>query len=453
MTANASVILSRRKRSYVLEMIDFQNDKEFGYAIEAVVTEIYEKINSGTREKDLEKSEIIERLSDLIRRRLKFEVVFELESPMVAAVLPFYPNRNHVLLKDFVRGMVLTDDQIKTLTRASRDFGTVDTKKVTVSGSFSKGESTMYLSFTDFIRREKLTVPETTAVILHELGHIFDSFEYADRMETSNFIIADVMKYAIGKKEKAEKKYIYQELEKAGVEIDPAEVELLLSDDKVIAGKHWFNMYIGHISSQMNERTYDQTMNEALADVFVARFGYGVPLVTGLNKVHKLAFFGYPSTTNLVMINIFRTLQAGIIMLSLMFDLKLIAAGKILGYFGIFRTVGLALGMVATSKADTRDMTYDELKIRYKRVRNQFIENLKDPNLDEKFIKEAIEGIKVLDMTMSEMSNIPLINRVIADAVFPAARRAKNSIQDQRHIEDLMSSDLFLKAAQLKVQP
>lgn len=436
-------------------MIEFQNDDAFKVKLEACIGEIQVKIQNGVEEKTMKDSEEIKKLTKILNDRFNMLFVIEVNSPHVAAVLPFYPNRNHTLLNKMWRGGVINDEQIKTLARAKKQFGSVNTEKATVDGSFSKAENFLYLNFTKFFNVIKLTIPETASVILHEIGHAFYACEYADRLETNNLIISEAMRYAVNKKEKADKRYIYEEIERTGAKLDMSEVDVLTSDDKVISGNKWFAIYVRSVEAQMGEGTYDKTAFEAAADNFASRFGYGRDLVTGLDKLIRSGWFQYPTTANMVIINIYWLFMMESLFASVAFDILLITKAtawtKLGASISLLKSIGFGLILTNASATHTRDMTYDELKDRYKRIRNQYIENLKDPSVSSDMTADAVDAIKMIDGLVTDMSKIPQINRILADIIIPASRRAKQSIEDQRFIEDLISNDIFVKAAQLRV--
>lgn len=95
--------------------------------------------------------------------------------------------------------------------------------------------------------------------------------------------------------------------------------------------------------------------------------------------------------------------------------------------------------------------TYDELRQRYIRVRNDVVHILKDSDLDQSYVKNLIEDIKNLDKLIENTADRKTLLHSISNFIIPVNGKAIDNIEEQKLIEALASNDLFVKSAELKV--
>jgi hypothetical protein len=91
--------LKRPEGLLAVESIATQNDR-FGESIESLVTMIVQDIDEGLVKspKDVAGSPILHQLESRIFDRLKIKISF-ITDEYLAAVLPFYSNKNHVFIQ------------------------------------------------------------------------------------------------------------------------------------------------------------------------------------------------------------------------------------------------------------------------------------------------------------------------------------------------------------------
>lgn len=97
------------------------------------------------------------------------------------------------------------------------------------------------------------------------------------------------------------------------------------------------------------------------------------------------------------------------------------------------------------------DFTYDKLKDRYKRIRQDMVRQLTDSNLDRETMKEVIENIKIVDKTMEKAVNYRSIFSVIGNVIFPSNRKAVKDHEVQQTLESIVNNNMFVKSAELKI--
>ena len=441
-TVNNIDLLAAGKRllQKSLETIDFQKDN-FGGDIEALVTVLLDEVRSGASASQLMKSQTLRDLEVLIKKRLGLSVSIITNSDL-ASVLPFYSNKNHIFINKYWRGNFDIKDQTKFLKENVSRQGTVDLAKAKVGGIFAEYKVTVNINFHALAESIQLTPAEITGVILHELGHAFGVCEYSDRLESINIALSNIAFSVMNKKEK-DLKYVYRELKSINDKVTEADVEELFSENRVVAGAKWFNVIIGTVRSNLGNDAYDQTGFEYLADSFVTRFGYGKQTVVALDKLHR--FMGDPAKSASLnqTLQVFALLNF-IILLAIIIGILCtsITLIPLAAYFC------LIFGLLFFASGDgVRDMTYDDLKQRYIRVRNNIIERLKSKEIQGEEAKVLLDDIDMIDAMIKETYDTRTVWNKLSNIVFKTNRQASNSIQEQQLLEELASNSIFVQAA------
>lgn len=432
-------IFTRGKRPFALEMIKHQTDT-FGADIEAQMTTLHAKIRSKTMSvSELDSSPEIKELIRLVKKRLGLKITFITDSGL-AAVLPFYSNKNHIFLDQWFRGEFSIKEQDAVLRGSKSGKGTVDTENAVVTGIFSEYEVPVLFNFNEMFTGWGITPGEATGILLHELGHAFEACEYSDRLSTTNQVLESVAKAINGKKPGAAE-YVYKELQVVNPKVTAEQVDTLVNGNKVIAGVTWFKVVIGSVDAQLTNNAYDATAFEQLADGLASRFGYGRQVMTGLDKLHISSGSEEKSRSVRVFALLYEVLVTGIALFVLITTSSILIGALVaaLLYF-IFRVSGSA----------KLDMTYDELKDRYKRIRNDSVDLLKSPSLPKATVKGILDNIYTMDNIIKNTYPAPSIWKSVSDFVFTDNRNAAASIAEQKLLEELTFNDLFVKSAELK---
>ena len=140
-----------------------------------------------------------------------------------------------------------------------------------------------------------------------------------------------------------------------------------------------------------------------------------------------------------------------------MFQLTNLAAGILSGLLitnpgfmvlGVFYFIGMFL---ISGEGDGKKVyRYDDLKIRYLRIKEQAIERLKDKNLkasDKKQLLEDIEYMqKIIDRTVVFKSIVDRLYNLL-----PSNKKIRNDVELQRQLEMLNANDLFIGASKLAI--
>ena len=431
------------KLSIALETVDFQT-RDFGDKINTIVGSIEEKLRSGDIKTNaaLIKDETIKRLEDLIFKHKGLRVKTVVDSEL-AAILPFYPNKNSIFLPEFFRGNFTIKEQQKIIDNANGKKGTVDLKNAKVGGIFSEGTSILYLNFNVLFKTFGMTSAEVTAFILHELGHAFSSCEYSDRFTRTNQVLANASKEIFKNNGKKNLDYIFKELQSVNKDVTIEEVDSIVNGDRVVAGARWHKFLIDTVISELKNDKYNDNSFEQLSDSFAARHGYGKEIVTGLDKL-------YGKTGSLekagVIRGLFYVVDAVTVILLPFVTVSLFALNPV---FGLIWSLFAVMAMKSYGDG-SRDGTYDELRQRYVRIRNEMIEFLKDPNITKDEASSVIEQIKIVDMAVKNSKDYNPLSRVISNIFYSDNREAKKDIEYQKTLESLVSNNLFYLSAQFK---
>jgi hypothetical protein len=212
----------------------------------------------------------------------------------------------------------------------------------------------------------------------------------------------------------------------------------------VIAGYTWFRVVVGTVQEQMQNQTYSQTSFEQMADNFAARFGYGRQLLTALEKLH--GHLGNIETSKgwmtFISLSQFIYFAGGLTATVMMAMTGAIPLALLAGLF--------SFAVLRFSGDDVRDYTYDELKFRYKRIRNEYVEMLKSLKLPKDKLQLILTDIERMDRAIQETHKFDTVLRTMANFIFKSARDADASITEQKLLEELAFNDFFVKAAQIK---
>ena len=434
--------LKRPEGLLATESVATQSDR-FGESIESLVSMIVADIDDGAikSSKDVAGNPIVHRLEARIFDRLKIKVSFVVDEHL-AAVLPFYSNKNHVFIHEYFRGRFDIRDQNKLLKTFQGKTGTVNLDKATLSGIYSEYTHPFFIDFYKLRKIFELSAAEITGVMLHELGHAFYACYYADRSDRTNQVLASISRHIVNKEE-GDIEYVYRELDKITPSGAREAADKMVNGNRVVAGMAFFKVTVGVVRSQMEDDHYSNTSFEQRADNFASRFGYGKPLVLALDKLSTGSAEKSFVARSFVHI---ATILPTILLISALLT-TLLGPGFLafalctfynLVYFSIFRE-------------DMKDYTYDKLKFRYLRIRQDMVDQLKNTKLPKNVVADLVEMVYAIDVSIKETADVKTLPSYIANFVFSGARKTSDSIDEQQVMEALASNDLFLKSAELRM--
>lgn len=283
----------------------------------------------------------------------------------------------------------LSDRQMGAIIKGTvRDtvLGEMDYKKRQVSGYYSTIPFQIRYGV-DLFRPDFLSEEECAAILLHELGHIWDFLENLGEVSRV-MAIASYTKKTLGGNYAIQKKLDLVEVLDPGLAKDVTDPgELGEEEILTLVSSHAFSRQ----KSSQNTRVYEKLSEEYLADSFAAMHGLGYATATAMEKLEKekLLVFRHKeyrpvwTGTFKVIGEMLEGGQAG----------QLLVQGSTLGFF--FWTLGIPI------LTNALPLMGNNVKInpsdRLKKMREALISALREPGL-EASEKDAILGdIKRLD--------------------------------------------------------
>ena len=423
------------------ESIQAQTD-DFGSRLETLISQITTDIETGVLDRSaIGNHPALQAMCGVIEHRTGLKVHF-ITNENLAAILPFYSNKSHIFILEMFRGQFNIATQESLLKTFDKKKGTVNLDKATVDGIFSEYDHPVYLNLYELSATYKLTPAEIAACLLHELGHGFNACYFSDRTDRTNQVLARITRKLQDRSEKGDVEYVFRELQSVNKDITKEEVDKLLNGPRVVAGAVWFRAVHQMVRSILDDDKYSDTAFEQQSDAFAARFGYGRHLTTGLDKLT-----GTSAENNGALLFLAETIDLIVTLGLAMIALAAITAGGFVPAFFCTMMFSLVFRMHGE---DVKDYTYDNLKSRYLRIRQDLVDQLKTMKSDRQAIQKTLEAIYDIDALIKEARVINSLPTKLVNAIYSAAGKAQQSIADQQLMEALASNDLFVNAAELR---
>ena len=206
-------------------------------------------------------------------------------------------------------------------------------------------------------------------------------------------------------------------------------------------------MFKLEVTDLMDKSHYNQVTSEQIADNFAVRMGLGRELVTSLDKMHRT----YPNPNyglgNVIMhvINFAVSVLLSVCVFIIGLMIPILAGFAILALFNL-------IGLILEEKESNKDRTYDEVRDRFMRVKQQIIQQLKDQKLPKHEIEYSLKSLEDIDAILVNVGRYRgILNKFFK--IFSAKdREAYNQIIEMRELEELTHNDLFVSSAKLKLK-
>ena len=108
------------------------------------------------------------------------------------------------------------------------------------------------------------------------------------------------------------------------------------------------------------------------------------------------------------------------------------------------------LGLYARLDGRDHNNVYDKLTIRFKRVKEQIIQYLKDKSLPAADVKRSLESVAHIEKTIAQISEYKGFLPAIFNMVDPASRAVNSARDIQQNLEAMVANDMYLNAAALR---
>ena len=432
-----------RKGIMALEAIHFQGDSFFKELTEAVAAVSRMQIPSRSEAgliafyESKEMLEIIKVIEHYTKISLFYKKDYYNTGP--ACIVPLF-NKNHIIFNTSDRktaGDELERDAKSLLIHLNKPMlaGSVDLRNNTISGDYCEMEFILALPVNLFFGACDLKADEYAAIILHEVGHVFTTFEFISRTLTTNQVLA-ATSAALRTKDPEIISAVFTSAEKImGMTKEQAIAFNTAKDDKSVA-VILLASAIDKSISELGKSVYDSVSCEQLADQYAARCGAGKSLVIGLDKIIPLEYknprtSGYDAALYVI-------LAIGVYVFPILLVLLVLS---LVGYVSHSVTDGLF--------ASKEDATYDNFPSRLKRVKDQLIQRLKDPALNSIEKEKLIKDIAEIEAITSKSHTDLLFFEKIAYLLKPSYRNAHKYEILQKELETLSNNSLFIQAAKL----
>lgn len=355
---------------------------------------------------------------------IKFEI-FEAFSAN-AAVMPRMINPNHVFLGSDIRKLV-SDYFFKSKEYQKEQKGvkegTINLNTGKVGGYYSEVENTMYLSCLPTWK--KYTDHEITAVILHELGHVFYNFYRINLVFFDVSVLSRTIKEVSGIKDPRKRKdIIVTEFKKIGMEIADPET---LTDDRYNGKEEELigAIYVDgatHKRKELLDKEYQNRVFEQLADNFAVMHGAGGHIGTALAKIY--AENGENSMKGSFGYYFFNTLLFVVTVIS----------------------PPVAVLVIATAMLDDSRQVYDDFPKRIATIRRSIVNEIKANRDNPKLLASLQSDIQTLQEIEKGLKDRHGYFGFIQNMLSPQTRRLNDQIKKHSIIEELTNNDLFVQS-------
>ena len=377
-------------------------------------------------------------ISYTIKKYTNLQVVFENDIVNACAYIPLI-NNNHILFnsvdKEIIRDWDIDieeniNDIVKKL-KKNVVKGYVDFKHCKVDGVFKEFMNRIGINRNLFLNNQDYTDQEISAIILHELAHIFTFFEYSSRLITTNQALSLTMKCIDKNISEDKKEIIFMSITDNKLSKDELE-SLVKTNSNEAAAVIILGAKIRDSESELGVNLYDYTSAEYLADQFATRLGAGNHLVTGIDKLSKQYKI------------IGRTINSVWYGGWTLYFVILSGVGAIIP-ISIFYLFSLIISVLSNSKANKYDDDYN----RYTRIRLQNTEALKNRDLTTEEKNFYLQQNEIIENVISNYNDNKGFIDTLSYWVKPGYRKAHDFEVLQKNLERLAGNKLFDKAAKL----
>lgn len=366
--------------------------------------------------------ESVSRLSKVVEHHTGLNVSFDFVGELPPHVNVPNLDRNNPLIADIYRPYIKSTDGLTLISKAGNAVqGTVDLKNSKVSGVFTEINVVVCMG-ANHIAGTRFTENELAAIVLHELGHIFTYFEFIARTVTTNQVLAGLSKVMDGV-ETQDKKMIALTSAKKALKLEELDLKDISELDKDAISIVYISSSVEKSRSELGYNIYDLTSWEYLSDQFCSRHGAYASLVSALEKFYK-------GQNNIA----FRSFGGYLFVEAL----KIVML-PILPLFTIIL-------MLYDSASGGQ---YDLPVARFKRVRDQAIQYLKDTSISKEDKTRVLDDIAAIDSILKGMNERKQLATIIHEFCSKRTRDERTYRKLQQDLEHIAMNDLFVKSAQL----
>ena len=298
----------------------------------------------------------------------------------------------------------------------------VDLKNCKFSGAFGALRADMLVPLEEFTNRSILSASQLADVLLHEIGHLANTYIMIISFVRANQVINLIAK--AGKHPGKLEIVVARSAADIGVSEREKQIIIESKGEKTLVAKIILDRIRARCKNEIGGDVYSSVSCEQMADQFAVRCGAGIGLVTALELYRK----HYESEQSIVE----KAAQLLILLILIMYT------------FGLF----ILLMIIGPER---KDLIYDSDHFRYKRVRAQLIEKLKTikmPSADKAELIEEIDGIEKI-MHGADKDN-GLFEKL--RTFLRSGYRSEKELEElQKTLEVLASNDLYVESTRLQI--
>lgn len=327
-----------------------------------------------------------------------------------------------------------------TMTESLGKGITIDLKNAKISG-LNKNYFVYVIMDPDTLVTCELEPKELTAILLHEIGHTFTHIEYSYKNIINTSVLVDTLIDNVRNKNMSPKDSLILAYRTT---TGDQSVDKLKNSNTISCYLDITRRFLDNM--QLNQQDHAYTDSEQLADQFAGKFGRGKELATGLDKLHTkyswgsgLAFvFNSPCFTLCMLL----IMSVCIIIPFLISLIPLI----------LCMTVFILYYKTYPDESIAEQATYDDIKRRYERIRNEIVRTIRLTNLDKALTKQLLDNLSIVDEIIAnapERSEGP-IGKLIA-YVFCSGSKLREMKKIEQLVEDLEENDLHIAYNKIKI--
>lgn len=318
--------------------------------------------------------------------------------------------------------------------------GTVNLKDSSVSGAFS--DLPLVITISDNMAiAEEFPPEQVAAIFLHELGHVFTSFEYLAQTARRSVIIANATEEFFSTKDKSKRLAIINDVSsKLDKELDGVRELVDLDDEDGAKRKFQCIIEYAYLKESRNESgndLYGKRSAEQLADQFAARHGASKELVLALDKLKRAhGDRALRSSTT----HIFT--ESGKLLALILAPITPAIYWPASVFF---------LGFLLVAAVDeTIPEDYDRSKERLVKLRAELNALAKDRDMTDEQRKILTEDAETVDRVIEAYVDRKGIFEIMQRALSSKRRKELKVVEVQQELEKLANNELYMDAVRLK---
>ncbi len=428
------------------ELISYQKDTVLFNAMTPLINDFQKTKNFTT--KQIKRTN----LSTLILKYTGLDIEFDDFGHQDHASFVFIPdtNRNSVLYDD-IRQEYFKNMDFNVLADKNKELnGSVNLKTSKVSGVFSKFKTTIGIG-NGFWKKSEIiifTPEEVAAIILHEIGHVFTSFLFLVESIKTNMVLSSLNRETFFNCSKDKKIKMLKDL-KNNTDIKLEDLETLAISDEQIVYSVLISNAMTSPRSDLKTPTYDERTCEFVADQFATMHGAGVYLVSGLQKIMNRYNVVYDKRTPLLrrvhvyFTSLFTYHQSSVMLFASM-GVKAI-------FFMLKFILSFAGFLIYVVIPTITPNLYDPPLIRFNKIKEQYVNALRDRSLTKPDKQRLIKDIEMIDECIKFTGQYPSINNFIYNVLVPWGRKAQSVAKLQNDYESLAYNPFYTASAKMSL--